>query len=235
MKHDDFDCSARPELASPLKLHHGVLSYNRFEEAHSSHSQSQHLLSTMHTYTQRISDVQTFTHPTKWQVESNVALEVLAQYFSPMKYGIRNNAALWWKKLDSSWDARPRNIENLLHWMDAHRKYGRWWCDVGTESIAIFSYLSLCTRNPGFDVAARNKKSNKVAHVRCVSEIPCFLCIWNRNMIRPSKKEILGNVQRAMIIQILSAANAVHSLNSRDCSLTLYERFEFHSKSICRL
>lgn len=60
-------------------------------------------------------------------------LRSLAQYFSPIKYGIQNNAELWWKKLDffyddvrslslSSRSPRPRNIENLFHLMHKHQK-----------------------------------------------------------------------------------------------------------------
>lgn len=196
---------------------------------------SQHLLTAEVTYT-HTALLHTHTHTlTKWQVESNVALEVLAQYFRPMKYGIQDNAALRCKKLDSSWDVRSRNIENLYYSLDAHQKYGRWWCDVGSESSEIFVYLSLCPSNSALDVAAPKKKWNIGAHAGRGRRILCFLCIWNRNMIRTSRNEILDYARSAMIIQTLSRAIAVHSLNSRDCSLTWRAWFGFQPKSICRL
>lgn len=171
----------------------------------------------------------------EWQVESNVALEVLAQYFRRSKYRVCNNEALWHKKLDSPWDGRSRNNENLFHLVDVLQNYAIRWGGCGSESTKIFPYLSLRSPISILDVAAHKKIWNKSAYAGNGRRIRCFLCIRNRNMIRTRGNEILGNVQRAMIIQILSAADGVHSLNSRDCSLTRLARFEFQVKSICRL
>lgn len=165
----------------------------------------------------------------------NVALEVLAQYFWRMKCGISNNAALWWKKLAARWGDRSRNVENLFFAADMLENLVFWWGDGGAESSKIFAYLSPCTTNPLLDVAARHKKSRKDSIAGRVRRIRCFLRIWNRNMIRTSRKGILAAAPGAMIIQIISGAHRVHSTHSRDYSLALCRRSESRGKSICRL
>lgn len=117
--------------------------------------------------------------------------------------------------------------------MGCARKSAFWYDDVGTESTEIFPYLSLCSRISQLDVAAHEKESNSSAYAGRGRWILCFLCIWNRNMIRTSNDWIRGNAGRAMIIQTLSGATRVHSLNSRDCSLTRCARLGFQAQSIC--
>lgn len=75
-----------------------------------------------------------------------------------MKYGIRDNAELRRKKLDSPWDGRTRNNENLVHGSGAGEKKRFRWVGFGPERSEISAYLSLCDRNSLLDVAAPKKK-----------------------------------------------------------------------------